>query len=114
MQVSGLGCHGHRHGSFFGVCLLLRFGYQLFPVATFFETSVNRADLGALLDGERRAALRAGLGDGHVWRRKIAIRVARATVENAWASPATLAGAAATNELAFIQLPAFAVHGDST
>src|SRR6266403_1233621 len=107
---SGLGCHGH--GNFLGGRLRRCFRDQLFPVATFLETGVNGADFGALLDDERRPALWTRLGDGHVRRRKIAIRIARAAVKNARASAATLAGTAAADELAFIALRAFDAHGD--
>src|SRR6267143_2965058 len=107
---SGLGSHGH--GNFLGRRLRRCFGDQFFPVATFLEAGVNGADLGTLLDDERRAALRAGLRDGHVRGGEIAIRVARAAVENARASAATLAGAATPDELAFIALRAFDAHGD--
>src|SRR5258708_8004363 len=107
---SGLGCHGYRN--FFGLCLLLRFGYQLFPVATLLQTSVNGADLSALFDYERRGTLRAGFRYGHVRSREITIRVARAAIENARAAAATLAGAATANELALFALRAFDAHGD--
>src|SRR6267378_7754806 len=107
---SGLGRHGHW--DFLGGCLRRHFGDQLFPVATFLETGVNGADLGALLDDEWRAALRAGLRDGHVRGGEIAIRIARAAVENARASATALAGAAPADEFAFIALRAFNAHGD--
>src|SRR6266481_3585608 len=83
---SGLG--RHRHRSFLRLCLRLRFGDKLLPITTFFEASVYGADLGALLDDERRAALRARFGDGHVGGGEIAIRVAGATDE--FAEPAAL------------------------
>src|SRR5712664_3915107 len=94
---SGLGCHGH--GNFLGGRLRRCFRDQFFPVATFLETGVNGADFGALLDDERRPALWTRLGDGHVRRRKSAIRIARAAVKNARASTATLACTAAADEL---------------
>src|ERR1700674_2279318 len=107
---SGLGCHGHW--DFLGRRLRRCFGDQLFPVATFLEAGVNGADLGALLDDERRPALWTRLRNGHVRRRKIAIRIARAAVENARASATALASAAPADEFAFIALRALDAHGD--
>src|SRR5204863_3631536 len=95
LEASGSGLGRHRHRSFLRLCLRLGFGDKLLPITTFFEASAYGADLAALLDDERRAALRARFGDGHVGGGEIAIRVAGATVEHAWASTAAFAGAAA-------------------
>src|SRR5467141_1416611 len=81
---SELGCHGHR--SFLRLCLRLDFGDKLLPITAFFEARVDGADLGALLDDERRAALGTRFGDGHVRRCEIAIRVAGAADEFAEAA----------------------------
>src|SRR5467141_1201034 len=107
---SELGCHGHR--SFLRLCLRLGLRDKLLPITSFFEAGVYGADLGALLDDERRTALRAGFGDGHVGRCEIAIRVTRAAVEHSWAATAALAGAATTHEFAFVAFRTFNTHGD--
>src|SRR6266481_3505467 len=107
---SGLCRHGHR--SFFRLRLRLSFGNQLLPIAAFLEAGVDGADLGPLLDDERRAALRARLGDGHVRGSEIAIRITGTTVENTRASAAAFAGAAAADEFPFVALRAFDAHGD--
>src|SRR5437667_6293448 len=65
-DADGSGLHRYGHGSFFWLRLWLGFGNQLLPIAAFFEASMDGADLGALLDDERRFALRAWLGDGHM------------------------------------------------
>src|SRR5207245_1778861 len=68
------------------------------------------AGLGALLNDERRAALRASLRDGHVRSGEVAIRIPRTAIENARA--ATSAGAAAADEFAFLALRALNTQGD--
>src|SRR2546427_5562761 len=83
---SGLCCHGH--GNFLGGRLRRCFGDQLFPVATFLETGVYGADLCAVLDDERRGALRAGLRGWDVRRRKVANPGTRAAGEKTRAPPA--------------------------
>src|SRR5258708_2112936 len=111
MQVgSGLGCHGY--GSFLRLCLRLSFGNKLLPITALFEARVDGADLGALLDDERRAALRARFGDGHVGRCEIAIRVTRAAVKHSWAATTALSGAATAHEFTFVAFRAFNAHGD--
>src|SRR5216684_9330679 len=82
------------------------------PVAAFLQATAHRANLGFLFDDERRAALRTRLRERHVRRGEIAIRVARAAVENARAPATALAGAAAAHELTFIALRAFDAQGD--
>ncbi len=72
---------------------------------------MDGADLGPLLDDERRAALRARLRDRHVRGGEIAIRVTGTTVENTRASAAAFAGAAAADEFSFVALRAFDAHG---
>src|SRR2546423_1163386 len=112
LEAGGSGLGRHRHRSFLRLCLRLGFGDKLLPITTFFEASVYGADLGALLDDERRAALRARFGDGHVGSGEIAIRVAGATVEHAWPSTAAFAGAAAADEFTFVAFRTFDAHGD--
>src|SRR5258708_2409131 len=107
---SELGCHGHR--SFLRLCLRLDFGDKLLPITAFFEARVDGADLGALLNDERRSALGTRFGDGHVRRCEIAIRVTGAAVEHARAATAAFAGAAAAHEFAFVAFRAFNAHGD--
>src|SRR5258708_4847776 len=70
------------------------------------------ADLGALFNNERRAALWARLGNRHEWRGEIAIRITRAAIENTRTAPAPFASAAAAHEFAFGALRAFNAHGD--
>src|SRR5260221_9591953 len=70
------------------------------------------ADLGALFNNERRAALWARLGNRNERRGEIAIRITRAAIENAGTAPAAFASAAAAHEFAFGALRAFDAHGD--
>src|SRR5216684_9188747 len=86
--------------------------YHGLPVAAFFQATPHRADLGLLLHDERRAALRARLGQRHMRRREIAVGIARAAVENVCTSSTALAGAAAPHKFALIALRAFDAHGD--
>jgi len=69
-------------GASFRLRLRLRFGRELLPIATFFEAGMHGADLGALFNNERRAALWARLGNRHERRGEIAIRITRAAIEN--------------------------------
>src|SRR2546430_814745 len=107
---SGLGCHGHR--SFFRLCLRRTFGNKQLPIAALFEAGAHGAGLGALFDYERRAALRAPFGDGHVGRGEVAIRVTGTAVEHSWAATASFTGAAAADEFTFVAFRAFDAHGD--
>src|SRR5690348_2029079 len=77
-----------------------RFRRELFPIATFFNACAHRSNLRFFLDDERRAALRARFRDRLERRREIAIRVARAAVENPSASAP--ANASAADKLAFM------------
>src|SRR6266571_2540264 len=61
-----------------------------------------------------RAAPRAGFGDGHVGGGEVAIRVARAAIENARASTAAFPGAAAADKFAFLAFRARDAHGDGS
>src|SRR5215831_14843712 len=87
-----------------------RFIKQLFPVAAFLDAGAHGADFSFLLDGEFGAAFRTGLGDRHIRRGKVAVRVPRASVKDARAP--TAACAAAADELALVTLWAFDTHGD--
>src|ERR1700747_641534 len=75
-------------------------GYHGLPVAAFFQATAHDADLGFLLHNERRAALRARLGQRHMRRGEIAIGISRTAVENTWTSASALAGAASPHEFA--------------
>src|SRR5580704_724676 len=88
------------------------FGSELLPVAAFFQAGVDCADLCFLLDDERRAALGARFGEGHVRRREIAIGIARAAVEDAGTAATAFSGAAAADEFALHALGTLDAHGD--
>src|SRR5260370_41657628 len=111
LVVNGnLRLRAHRRRGFFGlrwhgVC------YHGLTVAAFFQATAHYADLGLLLHDERRAALRARLGQRHMRRREIAIGIPRAAVEDAWPPAPALAGAAAPHEFALIAFRAFDAHG---
>src|SRR5437868_2911207 len=107
---SGLGCHGHR--SFLRLSLRLGFGNKYLPVAALFEAGAYDTCLGALLDDERRAALRTRFREGQVGRGEIAIRVTRTAVEHSWAAAAAFSRAAAAHEFTFVAFRAFNAHGD--
>src|SRR5438445_145568 len=107
---SGFGRHGDR--SFFRLRLRLCFRHNLLPITPFVEAGVHGADLGAFFDDERRATLRARLGNGHVRRGEIAIRITGATIEDARAASAALTGAAAAHEFTFIAFWTFDAQGD--
>src|SRR5450631_3153955 len=102
----------HGNGLFRGDHRRLSFGSENFPVATFLEASAHRADLGALLHDERRAALGARFGDGHVRRGEIAIRITRTAVENARTAASTFSCAAAAHKFALVALGTLDAHGD--
>src|SRR5229473_2086030 len=104
-------CANGRHG-LFRLGLRLNFGDKPLPVAAFFQAGVYCADLAAFLDDERCSALRARLGDGHVRRSEIAIRITRAAVEHARPATAAFARAPAAHEFSFVAFRAFDAHGD--
>jgi len=81
--ADGLRLGGRRRG-----CFGSGRGRVDLPVAAFLEAGAEIAVLGALLDDERRAALRARLGDWLVGSSEVAIGIARAAVKNA-AAPAS-------------------------
>src|ERR1700678_114010 len=81
-----------------------------FPVAAFLDARAEVALLGALLDDERGAALRARFVDRFVRRSVVTIGVAAAAVENT-PSSASLRCAAA-HELTFVALRAFDAERD--
>src|SRR5208283_3976063 len=68
--------------------------------------------LALLLHNERRTALRAGLGDGHVRCGEIAVRIPRTAIEHAHPSAPALAHACALHKLAFLALRALDAQGD--
>src|SRR5215475_11497691 len=72
---------GSNGSGFERLCLRLRLGGQLLPIAAFLDAGMNGADLGFLFDDKRSATLRAGLVYRHIRCCEIAIRIARATVE---------------------------------
>lgn len=76
-----------------------------FPIAIFADASAEIPLLGPLLDDERRAALRARLGNGFKRCCEIAIRVTAAAIKNS-AAPSSFRGAA-PDKLSFIALRAF-------
>src|SRR6266568_2664392 len=106
------GLHGHGNASLFRLRLRLCFWNQLLPITALFNAGVHGSDLAAFLDDEWCAALRARFRDGHVWRGEIAIRVSRAAVEDTRPPTATLTGAAAAHEFAFMAFRTFDAHGD--
>ncbi len=73
---------------------------------------MHEANFGFLFYDERRATLGAWLGNGHERRREIAIRIARAAVEDTRTAAASSSGTAAPNEFALNTLRTFDAHGD--
>src|SRR5258705_8280118 len=102
----------HRRRSFFRLRRRNRVRYYGLPIATFLQATPHRADLRLLLHNKRRAALRARLGERHMRRGEIAIRVSRAAVENSRTSAPALARAPAPHKFAFIALRALDPHRD--
>src|SRR5580700_3740818 len=88
------------------------FGSKLLPVAAFFQAGTDGANLGSLFNDKWRATLGARLGQGHVWRREIAIGIARAAVEDARTAATAFSGAAAADEFAILALGTLDAHGD--
>jgi hypothetical protein len=78
------------------------------PIAVFPDAGTEAALLGALLDDERRTALRARFVDGFVRRCEIAIGVAAAAKENA--SPPAPLGRSSADEFSLVALRAFDAH----
>src|ERR1700676_2455209 len=109
MDGSGLGADRRSH--LFGRRRHSVWHHHL-PIAAFLEADGHLAELGFLLHDERRAALRAWLGERHVRRGEIAIRITRAAVEDARAQPPPFSRTAAAYELAFLAFGAFDSHGD--
>src|SRR5579859_3905766 len=99
-------------GYFFGRCLHRDFGRELFPVATFLQAGMNGANFCFLLHDKTRAAFRARFRDGHVGRRKIAIGIARAAIENSRPPAAAFTGAAAADEFSITTLRTFNTQSD--
>src|SRR5258705_10787297 len=98
--------------SFFGLRRRHRVGYYGLPIATFLQATPHRADLRLLLHNKRRAAFRTRLGERHMRRGEIAIRVTRAAVENSRTAAPALARAPAAPKFAFIALRALNPHRD--
>ena len=65
-----------------------------------------------LLDNKRSAALRARLGNGHVWGCEVTVRIARAAIEDARTPAAAFSGAAAADKFALIALGTFDPQSD--
>src|SRR5229473_1978142 len=112
INVRRSGLCANRRGSFFRLSLRRSFGSQLLPIAPFLQARAHHANLRFLFNDKRCAALRARLSDGHVWRREVAIRIARASIENSRTSASAFTGAATPNEFSFVALRAFDAHGD--
>ena len=81
-----------------------------FPIAAILDAGAEVALLRALLDDERRAALRTWLVDGLVRSGEIAVWITAAAVENS--ATAFAARGAATDKFAFVALGAFDAERD--
>src|ERR1700746_645529 len=89
-----------------------RVRYHGLPIAPCLQPSTHHSDLGLLLNDKRSAALRARLGQRHVRRRVIAIRISRAPIKNARAPASAFTGASALDEFPFIAFRALDAHRD--
>src|SRR6266851_4810305 len=108
---TNLGLRTNRGRGFFRL-LRHRIGNHRFPVAPFLQATAHDPDLSFLFHDERSATLWAGLSKRHIRGREVAVRISRATVENAWTSAPAFACAAAPHEFPFIAFRAFDAHGD--